>query len=294
MMRNRLWILAAAAMMAACFASSPARAQNDEAAPKKDDAAAAPAEGEKQGERRRSRAERTPREMLAAVHKLHETLKKELVLTESMQKEIDELFKGYVEQFREVEGDEAEKQEQARRERLDAIRDELRAAREAGDQDKLRALRTEMVDLRRQLYQPKPFEEAARLVEEVAGKLEGEQRSKFQKMAQRLGVAPPANRRGPLADVTLILRDPDIGITPEQNAEIRRIIREIMTENRELGRDEAGREELGKRIEAAVLKELTPAQAAKYREKKAQAQEAQNDAGGRLDARAGKRNRDKE
>jgi hypothetical protein len=283
-------MISAAVGCAALLAPSSTWAQNEDKKPQQDDAATKPANEDEGGRGAgRPRSQRTPREVLAAVHKLHETMKQDFVLTEATWAEVDELFNAYVADYRQDEPADAEQQEAERKARLEAIRGEIRAAREAGDQEKLRDLRMEMVELRQKLYQPQPFEAAARLTEDVAAKLEGEQRGKFLKMAQRLGVAPPANRRGPLADVTMILRDPDIGITPEQNDKIRKIIREIMSDNRELGRDEAGRAELGEKIEKAVLDELTPQQAAKYKEKKAQAQAEEADGGKRRDARTPRR-----
>lgn len=286
-MRQKLWAyLFGAALTAVLAFPFAVLAQEEKEEPTKP--ASPPPRGDVRpaGERVKAAREpnvRTARELLVQVRKLQETMKKEkeLKLSDQQQKDVDTLFEAHFQAFKNADSADAEQKEKQALERIEQIRQEMKAAREANEREKLQDLRKEMMDLRETLYNKAPVDAKDKLLDDVAAKLDDNQKKNFLTMSQRLGLAPGPRGGGPLRNLMQILRDPELAVSKEQDEKIRKVIRDQMADMRDPDMDAAARDAAGKRVETAVLAELTPEQKAKYEEKKAKLQERQGPDGRR-------------
>jgi len=132
--------------------------------------------------------------------------------------------------------------------------EELRRAREAGDQQRVQQLRQQIDSMREGspgLYQSF-FSELEQILRE-------DQKSKLEELRSSGGFAPPAER--PLDVRTVVRAAQRLNLTEEQRSKVRELAQQAMRESRRLSRTDAqAQADLANRVRGDIEKLLTPEQ----------------------------------
>ncbi len=188
-------------------------------------------------------------------------LTRKLNLDETQQAEFERLFKEHAESEAELRS--AYMPSDEMREKMQQIREEIMAAREAGDTEKLEELKTVMREMLeeqkagREPLRQKMSESMVQLHDKLLVLLNDDQKGDFEevwetKIARRLGPAEPSPRR-PQALKAAIGKLKDI--TPEQKEQIQILFEEFRKSEREAGTDEE-KPKQGKKLEKKRIKQL--------------------------------------
>lgn len=202
------------------------------------------------------------RRRIAQLVKLQSAMKKKLDLTGNQKEAVDGLFKTY---FRGL----SEKEDRPRRlgadtgdgKALEGLREQLKEAKKAGDEDAVRQLRKQF----RQERQTRTTGKALtldQLFAKVAAELDEKQRQGFHRLTKRLRIGDVRqSRRGELRRLLRTVMNPDVGLSSEQQQTLRTVFRKgaiAIAQAQRGGGDSI--DELTAQLRKDVLEELTPAQ----------------------------------
>jgi|GEM_PF-2257033 len=263
--------------MIGCFAVSlaqePAIAQSEqtphegpaprgESENKTDRETAVPTDAQARAPARRSPQEGNRRRLVDRLSHLRALMTEELQLSASQRKSIGDLIDEFE---RELSSTGASSDGQTgKSEEMKDLRKRIFEARKAGDNAQATALRSQWVQLR---YAEIAREQAdlAAFLGHVEATLTQTQRRRFPRLVDRAGLRPRAEVLGnTLASLTRTLRHPALELSGEQQATVRRIIRE---EIQKVPRDERrnrGMDAAVPAIRKRVIEVMTPAQRSRF------------------------------
>lgn len=263
--------------MIGCFAVSlgldPASAQTEQAPdaeplPRSSGEAQAnretvrPADPRTSAAARRDPRERTRSRLADRLHRLRTLMTQELQLSTSQNKSIGELIDVFIRDS--LRPKPATGGEPANSKELQDLRQRIYDARKAGDNAQAVALRSQWIKLR---YAEIASEEAdlATFLDKIEATLSQTQRDRFPRLVDRAGLRPRLAAGGnTLAALTGTLRHPSLELSGEQQATVRRIVRE---EIQKVPRDERrhrGMDSAVPAIRKRVMEELSPAQRSRF------------------------------
>jgi hypothetical protein len=203
---------------------------------------------------------RDARELIARLRELREAMQESLELTEEQTEPIDEMFEAHFEMLRASIEENAEQDMEERRARVAELREAMKTAREEGDKEKARALRQELKELR-DSSRRMPFERTGAFIEEVGSVLSKEQLKTYRQIVRRLRLPISHDRRmGKLRWIMQTIRNPEMNLSEEQQANIRTILREGMGSAERPGGEPTDRAAQLAEIERRILAELTEEQ----------------------------------
>ncbi|UCF32480.1 MAG: hypothetical protein JSV78_09100 [Phycisphaerales bacterium] len=207
------------------------------------------------------------RELVDRLRSLHELMYQSIDLTREQAEPIDELFDKHFQEIRAGDKEEAEQSRDEARERMREIRTQLEQARDAGDKETFDALRKELKELRK-AAKPPQFTSTDRFIQEIGALLDKEQRRAFKELVNKLGLRPPRSKGGirSFRELMRVIRHPELGLTEEQQENIRSIVREQRASAREGEAEPGARKERLEKLMAEIMEQLTPQQQEKFKE----------------------------
>ena len=203
--------------------------------------------------------------VISRLRELQQAMKDELQLSDDQLKNTDKLFKDHLERLQEKAASEgAEGAEAVDIEELKSIREQMMEARKAGDIGTARKLRGQMMERARKRRAYPSGESTSRFIKEVADQLEKGQLEAFQTLVKRFGFAkrerPQPNR---LHALFRAVRDPELGLSTEQQRTIHEIVRDTLMAQRPRGGARPEMDKVADAVRVKIAEHLTPKQNAK-------------------------------
>ncbi len=214
----------------------------------------------------RRRLDPRTRYRISTLLKLQNAMKQEFDLPADQKDAIDAMFRDQIRGLKESQkARQAAAFDPQRTAKAKELREQIAAAREAGDTDAIRKLREEF---KQTLWSRTdgPEMDMAQFVNAVAAKLDEKHRPEFRKLARSLGatnVLPSQSNR----DLFLMRRAvamPDVGVSEKVRKEINGILNEARFSIGEVRGDEAKVKEILDRVHQEISQRLTPEQQTKF------------------------------
>lgn len=204
----------------------------------------------------------TIRRRMAQLAKLQSAMKKKLDLTGKQKEAVDRLFKTY---FRSL-SDKAERPrpreaDPVHGDALEGLREQLKEAKKAGDEEAVRQLREQFRQKRQTRTSAIP-PTLDQFFATVAAELDEKQRPGFRGLIKRMRIGDVRqSRRGKLRRLLRTVMNPGVGLSSEQQQVLRTLFRDgaLAIAHAERAGDDSV-DELTAKLRHDVLKELTPAQ----------------------------------
>lgn len=238
--------------------AKPAAAPSDPPAESGDDA---PADARGGDRRPRPRPQRTEENIVAQVSRLRESMHKDLALTPAQTTDVDALFEKFVDEVKakksEPKPDEVGAADEAD---IRELREQIKAAQKANDQQKAIELRQQVREKMRQRDAARP-QRTARLVSELREKLDDQQRPKFDAMVRQLRLeGGPRGRAGEIGRLIRAVNDPKVNLSAGQKDRIQRLVRSSFGTHKAGDGDPRELDAAIEKVRGEVLAELTPEQ----------------------------------
>lgn len=212
---------------------------------------------------RKSKRPTSPAREMAKLRRLHEKLPRELDLDEEQAEIVDEIFEEYFDAMKQ----DMEAQREARRSNASEVREliqQLRAARQSGDDDLVSELRGQIAEMRTGNQDAEINHD--KLFEEIRAELDEDQLQKFEAMIKRLDQPAPAASR--YQGIQRIRRAAEgLDLTPEQQRDTREIFVQMQRDIREAGADPQATQEVEDAAIESILDILDDDQAEEFENK---------------------------
>jgi hypothetical protein len=204
------------------------------------------------------------RRQFMQLKKLEEAMKEKLRLSREQRNAIEQLFRDHLALLRERQSrrqvPEADSKDV---EEIKALRDKLIKAREAGDEQAVSEARKQLKD-KLQERLGSEADPTSEFLDKVAAELDENQRAEFRKLVRRLGIDTP---RGPrdleLRKLLRVVRQPEVGLSEQQQRTIRTILRDAAAALADPEVDATKADEITAKARADVFKELALEQQSK-------------------------------
>ena len=202
--------------------------------------------------------------IISRLGKLREELFEKLDLTPQQKKAIGDLFDDYIRSINEHEDQRSGRRvEDTDLAELRALRKQMDEARAAGNKERERELRQQLVDKAQSLRRPEGAS-TSELIQKTAQQLEDKQLGAFREIVKRFQLDEAhRSRGGPLRTILRAVRDPDLGLTDEQRRKVGEIVREQISAVPTSERRGDRMDKIAEAVRTEVFKLLTPEQKAK-------------------------------
>ena len=200
------------------------------------------------------------------LRELQQAMKDELGLSNEQLESTDRLFEDHIGRLQEeTASGRAEGSESVDIEELKSLRDQMMEARKAGDIETAKKLREQMLERAQKRRIHPPGESTSRFIRTVAEQLEKEQLEAFQRLVKRFGFAERERPRpSRLHALFRVVRDPELGLSSEQQRTIHGIVRDTLMAQRPRGGTRPDMDKVADAVRMNIAEHLTPEQNARF------------------------------